>query len=120
MYVLITYKNEEGQRKMNGLEWYIIELYFRHTRAANFIVDGQMWLQSKLVKALICVLDTCKMMEIHLKMKAPVCSQPYSHYKYMDFFFRNSRTANSIDPCSILLNFKPIQAYIAVLVTFKN
>ena len=40
-------------------------------------------------------------------------------YVYGDFF-RHSRAANSKDPCLILLNFKPIQAFIAVLVTCKN
>ena len=38
----------------------IIELYFRHSRAANFIVGSQVWPKIKLIKALIVVLYTCK------------------------------------------------------------
>ena len=59
-------------------------------------------------------------MKIHPEMKALECSQHYSHYRSMEIFFRHSSAANSIDPCSILLNFKPIQAFIAVVVTCKN
>ena len=58
-----------------------------------------------------------RMMKIYSKMKAPECSQHFSHYKSMEIF---SRAANSMDPGQILPNFEPIQAFIAVLVTCKN
>ena len=35
-------------------------------------------------------------------------------------FFRRSRAPNSVDPGQILLNYEPIQAFIAVLVTCKT
>ena len=58
-------------------------------------------------------------MKIHLKVKALECLQHYSYYKSMEIF-RHTRAANSKDPCLILLNLKPIQAFIAVLVTCNN
>ena len=47
---------------MNALDYGqdIIELYYRHSRAANSIVGGQVWPKIKLIKALIVVLDICK------------------------------------------------------------
>ena len=51
-------------------------------------------------------------------MKALECSQHFSHYDY-GHFFKRSRAANSGDPSPILLNFKPLQDFIAVLVTSK-
>ena len=89
----------------------IIELYFRHSRAANSIVVGQVWPKTKLIKAFIVVLDTCKNDEDPSKNES---------IRVLTTFFRHSRAANSIDPCSILLNCKPIQAFTAVLVTCKN
>ena len=44
--------------RKNGQD--IIELYLRHSRAANSIVGGPVWAKIKLIKALIVVLDTCK------------------------------------------------------------
>ena len=60
------------------------------------------------------------MIKIQSKMKALECSQHFSHYKSMEIFSRLSRAANSVDPGQILPNFKPIQAFISVLVTCKN
>ena len=54
--------------------------------AANSIVGGQVWPKIKLIKALIVVLDICKNDEDPSKMKAQVCPQHCSHYKYMDVF----------------------------------
>ena len=59
-------------------------------------------------------------MKIHPELKALDCSQYFSYYRSMEIFFSHSRAANFIDPRQILLNFKPIQAFIAVLVTCKN
>ena len=61
-------------------------LYFRHSRAANSVVGGQVWPKIKLIKALIVVIDICKNDEDPSKMKAQVCSQHYSHYKSMEIF----------------------------------
>ena len=44
MHVLVTYKNEEDQMKNECAR---IELYFRHSMAANSIVGGQVWLKIK-------------------------------------------------------------------------
>ena len=63
-----------------------MELYFRHSRAANSIVGGQVWPKIKLIKALIVVLIPARMMKIHPKMKALVCSQHYSIYKSKEIF----------------------------------
>ena len=53
-------------------------------------------------------------------MKALECSQHFSHYKSKRDFFRRSRVACSAGPDPILPNFEPIQAFIAVIVIFKN
>ena len=47
-------------------------------------------------------------------------SQHFPHYKPIGIFFNLSRAANSAVPGPILPNFEPIQAFIAVLVTYKN
>ena len=62
MHVPVTYKIKEDQLKNETLEigQDIIELYFRHPRAVNSIVGGQLWPKIKLIKALIVLLDTCK------------------------------------------------------------
>ena len=77
----------------------IIELYFRHSRTANTIAGGQGWPKIKLIKAFIVVLETCKNDEDPSKNES---------IRVLTTFYRHSRAANSIDPCSILLNFKPI------------
>ena len=47
-------------KKMNELEWSnIIELYFRHSMAANYSC-WSVWPKIKLIKAFIVVIDTCK------------------------------------------------------------
>ena len=38
----------------------------------------------------------------------------------MEIFFRRLRVANSADPSPIFLNFKPIQAFIVVILICKN
>ena len=62
MYVLVTYKIEEDQMKNEcaRMSSHYTAIYFRHSRAANFIVGGPMWPKIKLIKALIVVLDTCE------------------------------------------------------------
>ena len=79
-----------------------------------------MWPKIKLIKALIVVLDICKNDEDPSTMKAQVCSQHYSHYKSMEIFSDVQGATNSIDSCSTLLNFKPIDAFIAVLGPCNN
>ena len=79
-----------------------------------------MWPKIKLIQAFIFVLDTCKNDKDPSKNgNTSVLTALLPLQVYGDFF-RHSRAANSIDPCSLLLNFKPIQAFIAVLVTCKN
>ena len=56
-----------------------------------------------------------RMNKIQSKMKALERSQHFSHYKST-----GSRIASSADPCQILSNFEPIQAFIAVIVNCKN
>ena len=81
MYVLVTYKNEEDQMKSQN----IIQLYFKHSRAANSVVGGQKWRKIKLIQAYIVVLDTCKNDEDPFK-NAQECSQPFSYCKSMEIF----------------------------------
>ena len=60
------------------------------------------------------------MVKIYPEMKALECSQHYSHYRSMDIFFRRSRAANSIDPFPIVLNFKPIKAFMLSLLPART
>ena len=79
-----------------------------------------MWPRIKFMKALIVVLDTYKNDEDPSKNEsASECAHKIIPIISIWRLFRHSRAANSKDPCSILLNFKPIQAFIAVLVTCK-
>ena len=65
-------------------------------------------------------LVTCKNDEDPFKNEsARVLTTFLPLYVYGDFF-RRSRVANSAEPCPILPNFEPIQAFIAVFVTCKN
>ena len=59
-------------------------------------------------------------MKVHLKMKALECLQHYSNNKSLEVFQTYKGSLDSKDPCLILLNLKPIQAFIAGLVICKN
>ena len=75
MYVLVTKKNEDQIKKImryNGQD--IIELYFRHSRAANSIVGGQVWPKIKLIKAFIVLLDIFKNDEDPSKNESTKCA----------------------------------------------
>ena len=63
---------------------------FQRSRAANWVVgagvgDGT-WQKFKLIQAFMFVLLPANMMKIHSKVKAPECSQLFSHYKSMEIF----------------------------------
>ena len=92
---------------MNALEWSKhYRAIFRHSRAANSIVAGQVWPKIKLIKAFIAVIDTCKNDEDPSKNESiRVLTTLLQLLDYGDFY-RRSRAANSIDLCWILLNFK--------------
>ena len=79
-----------------------------------------MWPKIKHNKAFIVVLNTCKNDEDPSKNESTRVLTTLLPLKVYGEFFRRSRAANSIDPCWILLNFKPIKVFIAVLVTCKN
>ena len=61
-----------------------------------------------------------KMKKIQLKMKALVCPQDFSHYKYMGIFSRHSRAANSAVLGPIWPNFEVVRDVKVVLATYKN
>ena len=118
MYVLVTYKNEEDQIKMNELEWSNITELYLDTQGQLTIVAGQNWPKIKPIKDFIVVLDTCKNGEDPSRNRSIRVFATLISLKVFVDCFRHSRTANFNDPCSILLNFKPIQAFVAV--TCKN
>ena len=98
----------------------IINSFFKRSRAANLVVGGGIWQNCKSIQAFIVVLVTCKSDEDPTKNENfRVLTILLPLYVHGDFF-RHSRAAKSIDPYSILLNFKPIKAFIAFLVTCKN
>ena len=86
--------------------------------AANSIVGSQVWPKIKLIKAFTVVLDTCKNDGDNSKNKNTSVLTLLPLQVYGDFV-KHTRAAISIDPCSILLNFKPIHAFIAVPVKCK-
>ena len=62
IYVLATYKNEEDQMKnehTRGVKK-LNSYTFRHSRAANSVVGGQVWPKIKLIQAFMVALVTCK------------------------------------------------------------
>ena len=65
------------------------------------------------------VVVTCKNEEIHPKITALEWSQQISHYMSGDFS-RRSRAANFQIQGLIWPNFRPIRAFIVVLVTCKS
>ena len=65
-------------------------------------------------------LDTCKNEEDPIKMKALVCSQDFSHYKYMGIFPDTLVAANSAVLGSICPNYEVVRDVKIVLVTYKN
>ena len=85
MYVLVTYKNEEDQMKNELKRMVKTELYFRHSRAANYSYWSSVP-KIKLIIAFIVVLVPARMMKIHPEMKTLECSQHYSHYRSMEIF----------------------------------
>ena len=61
-----------------------------------------------------------RMKKIKLKMKVLDCSQDFSHYKFMGFFSRRSKAANSAVHGQIWSNFELVQDFMVVLLTCKN
>ena len=86
--------------------------------AANSVVSDGIWPKFKVIQALVLV--NCKNEEDQSKNEGPRVVTTFSHSKYMVNFSRHSRAALTIVPVTILLNFKPIQDFMAVLVTCKN
>ena len=89
--------------------------FFKHSRADNSAVHGQILPNFKLIRDIIVVLHTCNNEEDPIKNEdARVLTRLYVA------FFRRSRAANSEVSDGILLKFELIQAFIFVLVTCKN
>ena len=105
---------------MNELEWSKHYSYILDTQGHLTIVAGQVWPKIKLIKAFIVVLDSCKNDEEPSRNESISAQNITPIIGLWSFFFRHSRAANSIDLCSILLNFNPIQAFKAVHLTCKN
>ena len=61
-----------------------------------------------------------RMRKIQSNMKALVCSKHVSNYKYMGFFSRRSRAADSAVGGLIWPNFELIRDFMVVNVTCKN
>ena len=74
----------------------------------------------KLIQALMVVFVTCKNDEDPFKNESTRVPTTFLPLVVNGYFYRRSRAANSVVPGQILLNFEPIQAFIAVLVTCKN
>ena len=74
--------------------------------------------ESKLIQVFMdCA---ARMRKIHSKIKALEWSQQTSHCKSICRFSRHSRAVNSTVLYWFCLKFKPIQAFMYVLVTCKN
>ena len=60
MVVLLTCKNEEDPIKNRGASVFTIHQFFRHARADNSGVGGDIWPKFELIQAFMTVLLTCK------------------------------------------------------------
>ena len=94
-------------------------IIFKRSRAAYSVVADEIWQKLILIHAFIVVLVTCMNDEDSSKTESTRLLTTFLPLYYGDFFSRSS-AANCVNPCRILLNFEPIQAFIAVLVTSKN
>ena len=94
--------------------------FFKRSREVNAVVGDGIWQKFKLIHAFIVVYVTCKNDEDPFKNESTRVLTSFIPLKVYGEHFRRSRAANSVDPGQILPNFKPIQAFIAVLVTCKN
>ena len=76
LYVLVTYKDEENQKKIKVLEWsQHYKVIFRCSRAVNSVAGGWVWLEIKLIQTYIEGIVICKNEEDPLKMKVLEWSQ---------------------------------------------
>ena len=67
---------------------HIIQLYFRHSKAANSVAGGWVWSKIKLIQTFMGVLTTCaRMRKIHSKMEMLEWPQQISHCKSMQIFY---------------------------------
>ena len=98
----------------------IIHSFFKRSRAANSVVGDGIWQKFKLIQGFIVAIVTCKNEQDSIKNESTRVLTTFLPLKVYGDFFRRSRVANSADPCPILPNFEPIQAFIAVIVTCKN
>ena len=121
MYVLVTYKDEENQKKNEGA-WVvttIIQLYLRCSRAANSVAGGWMWPKIKLIQTFMGVLVTCKNKEDLFKNEGVrVITTDLRLQVYADFLWC-PREVNSTVWGWFYFKFKLIQAFMVVLVTSK-
>ena len=109
IYVLVIYKNEENQMKNEGSRVVITlysYVYFRRSRAANYVAGGWVWPKIKLIQTFMVVLVTCKNEEIHSKMKVLEWSQQISNCKSMQIFYdvKGKLTAQSEVGSNLNLN----------------
>ena len=101
--------------KINALYYNIIQLYFRHSWAANSVVDCRMWPKLNSFKLLWLSLLPARMRKVHLKTKALEWSQQICHCKS-----RSSGAANTTVWGWFYFKFKLIQAFMVFLATCKN
>ena len=78
MVVLHTCKNEEDPIKNEDARvltrlYVFVFLFFRHSRADNSEVSGEILPKFKLIQAFIVILETAKNEEDPIKMKALEC-----------------------------------------------
>ena len=88
--------------------------------AANSVIGDGIWQKLKLIQAFIVDLVTCKNNENVSKNESTrLLTTLLLLLVYGDFFI-SSRADYSVNRGQILPNFKPIEAFITVLVTCKN
>ena len=93
MHVLVTCKNEDDRSKNEGarvftrfLHYKSMGIFSRRSWAANSAVLGPIWLNFKLVRDVIDVMDilvTYKYEKDLIKMKVLECSKHFPNYNHM-------------------------------------
>ena len=85
--------------------------FFKHSRAANSAVQGQIWLKFELIQDVMVILVSSKHEEDPIKIEG-------HNTKY--WFFKHSRAANSAVKGWIWPKFELIRDIVVILVTCKN
>ena len=114
MHFLIICKSERDWINRNREK--VRTLIFRHSNASYSAVSDAIWPKFNLILTCMVVNNTYKNEGDPFKNEVPRVVTTFSHYQYVGIF----PNTQGRGPDQILLNFKLIQDFMAVLLTCKN